>query len=273
MPEPNAMFDAAPAAAALADAWRTGRLLTELPAPIRPRTLAEGYDVQDQLIDALGEPAVGWKLGVGSALQKRQSGVGRSIAGWVLRSRLYRDGDTVPLPNEAPVTIEFEIAYRLNRDIRPDEFEFPVREAVGEVRVAFELVRSRFVDRRAVGWPSFAADNGAFEALVLGEPIERAQLGALADELVVSVDGREAARRLLGEDVTDPDTALADLVATARERRMTLPKGSIVSTGTVSKPFEVTSSSADISARFLGTELRFRTEARPDKRFKEEGHG
>ena len=50
MLEPNAMFDAAPAAAALAEAWRTGRLLTELPAPIRPRTLAEGYDVQDQLV-------------------------------------------------------------------------------------------------------------------------------------------------------------------------------------------------------------------------------
>ena len=43
MPEPNAMFDATPAAAALADAWRTGRLLTELPAPI-PCTLTEGYD-------------------------------------------------------------------------------------------------------------------------------------------------------------------------------------------------------------------------------------
>ena len=273
MPEPNATFDPAPAAAALAEAWRTGRLLTELPAPIRPRTLAEGYDVQDRLIEALGEPAAGWKLGLGSALQKRQSGVGRSIAGRVLRSRLYRHGETVPLPNDAPLTIEFEIAYRLNRDIRPDEPEFPVREAVGEVRAAFELVRSRFVDRRAVGWPSFAADNGAFEALVLGDSIEKAQLGALADGLVVSVDGREAGRRLLGEDVTDPDAALADLVATARERRVALPKGSIVSTGTVSKPFDVTSSGANISARFLGTELWFRTEAHPGKRLGEEGHG
>ena len=79
MPEPSAMFDPRPAAAALADAWRTGRLLRELPAPIRPRTLTDGYDLQDRLIELLDQPAAGWKLGLGSALQKWQSGAGRSI--------------------------------------------------------------------------------------------------------------------------------------------------------------------------------------------------
>ncbi|MBV8526148.1 MAG: hypothetical protein JOY71_29240 [Acetobacteraceae bacterium] len=32
-------------------------------------------------------------------------------------------------------------------------------DAIGEVRVAFELVLSRFVDRRAIGWLSFAAER------------------------------------------------------------------------------------------------------------------
>ena len=50
MPEPSAMFDPRPAAAALADAWRTGPLLTELSAPIRPRTLTEGYDFQGTVV-------------------------------------------------------------------------------------------------------------------------------------------------------------------------------------------------------------------------------
>ena len=40
---------------------------------------------------------------------------------------------------------------------------------------------------------------------------------------------------------------------------MVLPRGSIVSTGTVSKPFDVAAASAAISARFLGAELGFRT--------------
>ncbi|MBV8092677.1 MAG: hypothetical protein JO110_05510 [Acetobacteraceae bacterium] len=41
----------------------------------------------------------------------------------------------------------------------PSGPEFPVLDAIGEVRVAFELVLSRFVDRRAIGWLSFAAER------------------------------------------------------------------------------------------------------------------
>ena len=253
------VFDPAPAAAMLAEAWRSGALLTELPPFLRPQTLAQGYDIQDRLVATLDRPVVGWKLGVGSTAQKRQSGVGRSIAGRILGSHLYHGGDTVPLPNAAPVTVEFEIAYLLGRDVRPDEPAFPVMDAVAEVRVAFELVLSRFTDRRAVGWPSFAADNAGFQALILGDRIGADQVPDLVRSLVVSADSQEAASSLSGDDATDPQAALADLVATARERGMVLPRGSIVSTGTVSKPFNVAAASAEISARFLGVELGFRT--------------
>ena len=252
-------FDPAPAGALLASAWRSGDLLTELPAEVRPRTMTQGYDVQDWLIADLGLASVGWKLGVGSAVQKRTSGVGRSIAGRLLKPNVHRNGDTVLLPNAAPVTVEFEIAYILGRDILPAETEFSVRDAIAEVRVAFELVLSRFVDRRAVGWPSFAADNGAFQALVLGDPVTPDRLADLVNSLVVTSDGTEAARALSGEDATDPEAAFADLVAVARERGMPLPKGSIVSTGTVSKPFSITAPTTTVGAEFLGEELHFRT--------------
>lgn len=262
----NERFDPAPAAAILADAWRSGALLAELPAAVRPSSVVEGYDVQDRLIEALRQPVAGWKLGVGSTVQKRQSGVGRSIAGRILASRVYRAGSTVPLPNAAPVTIEFEIAYILGRDIQPEEVEFPVIEAVTEVRTTFELVLSRFTDRRAVGWPSFTADNAGFYALVLGEVTPPNRVTDLIDALVVTVDGKEAARKVTGEDVTDPAAALADLVATARERGMTLPKGSIISTGTASKPFTIAAPAAEVSARFLDQTFGFRTLVGPNCR-------
>ena len=221
--------------------------------------MAEGYDVQDLLLKLLGHPAVGWKLGVGSILQKRQSGIGRSIAGRIIGTHFYRTGETVRLPNDAPVTVEFEIAYVLGRDIIPSEPEFPAFEAVAEVRAAFEIVLSRFVDRRAVGWPSFAADNGAFHASILGGLLSEDQLGSLAGSLVVSWDGKAIARSLAGDDATDPVAALTDLIVIARERGMALPKGSIISTGTVSKPFNLTAASAEITARFEDGELGFKT--------------
>ncbi len=254
-------FDPEPAAAMLAAAWQAGTQLAHLPEPIRPRTMAEGYDVQDRLIQQVGLSSCGWKLGIGSHAQKRDVGVGRSVAGRIPSNALYRHGGVVDLPNAAPVTVEFEIAYVLARDIRADEAPFPAMDAVAETRVSFELVLSRFVDRRGVGWPSFAADNGACQAVVLGDTISPSDIPALTGSLVVLVDGVEQARAVTGEDVTDPEAAFADLVAIARERGMILPGGSIISTGTVSRPFNVAARTAEITARFLGHALTVHTRA------------
>lgn len=259
----NTLFDPTQAAAILAEAWRSGALLKELPEAVRPRTMTEGYDIQDSLIAQMGLSSVGWKLGIGSHAQKRDFGVGRSVAGRIPTNALYRHGETVELPNAAPVTVEFEIAYVLGRDILPGEADFPILTAVSDTRVTFELVLSRFIDRRSVGWPSFAADNGACQAVVLGDVISQADIPALVEGLVVFVDGEEKARALTGDDVTDPVAAFADLVAIARERQMVLPKGSLISTGTVSKPFNVVARTAEITARFLGRELSIRTQS-PD---------
>ena len=247
------------AAAWLADLWRSGRQADALPPELRPDTIDAGYDIQDRLIAVLGERVVGWKLGVGSPKQRAETGAGGSIAGRVLASRCRRSGETIRLPDRAPITVEFEIAYVLGRDIRPDEPVSDPLAAIAETRVTFELVRSRFVDRRKVGWPSFAADNAAFEALVVGEPVDQAELAALAESAVVLVDGVEQARRLTGEDVTDPARAYVDFVATARRRGMVLPEGSIISTGTVTRPFNI-EGAVEITARYLGRSIGIRTE-------------
>ena len=255
------VFDPEPASLALAAAWRSGARLTELPADVRPRTIDQGYDIQDRLIADLGLPIAGWKLGVGTPNQKRQSGIGRSIAGRILTPQVYGPGDTVPLPNGAPTTVELEIAYVLRRDIRPDDATFPISSAIAEVRVAFELVLSRFVDRRAVGWPSFAADNAAFQALILGERIDPHDVDELIRTLTVLADDSPQAHSLTGDDATDPLTALADLVAIGRERGLVLPKDSIISTGTVSAPFPITGPSVEVTATYLNRRLAFRTRA------------
>jgi len=253
-------FTAADAAAAwLADHWRRGDQATALPPDLRPATLDAGYDVQDRLITLLGDRVAGWKLGLGSPKQRAETGAGGPISGRVLALRCHRPGATVLLPDRAPVTIEFEIAYMLGRTLRPEAVEADPMSAVAETCVTFELVRSRFTDRRSVGWPSFAADNAAFEALVIGEPVAPADLARLAPSAVVLVDGVERARPLAGEDVTDPRQAYLDFVALARRRGMTLPKGSIISTGTVTRPFNI-EGAVEVSARYLDRTVRFRTD-------------
>ncbi|MGW1420047.1 2-keto-4-pentenoate hydratase [Bradyrhizobium manausense] len=249
-------FDPNPAARLLAEVWHGSQQISELPPDVRPANIDQGYDIQDRLIDLLGVPMVGWKLGVGSARLKQQSGVGRSIAGRVLESRRHEPGAAVRLSFAAPVTIEFEIAFVLGTDLDPS-FSGDPRSAIAETRVTFELVMARFVDRRSVGWPSFAADDSGFEALIVGERIDEGQIPELMSSLVVSVDGQQMARAAAGDDATDPYGAFADLVAIARERNTILPKGSIISTGSASIPFAVSAPKGEVSASYLGRKLGF----------------
>ena len=253
-------FDPVPAARLLAEVWQGSKQIAELPQAMRPANIDQGYDVQDRLIELLDTPVVGWKLGVGSAKLKQQSGVGRSIAGRVLKSRRHDPGATVRLSFAAPVTIEFEIAFVLGEDI-DNRFTRDAKSAIAETRVTFELVMARFIDRRSVGWPSFAADDSGFEALIVGEWFDERQIPQLLSSLVVSVDGQERTRAAAGDDATDPYGALADLISIARERKMVLPKGSIVSTGSASMPFAVSSPKGEVSASYLGKKLGFKFEA------------
>jgi 2-keto-4-pentenoate hydratase len=251
-------FSAGQGAATLVDAYRSGALLPALPEGQRPTTLTQALDIQDKFLALVGGASIGWKMALGGFAQKRTLGFGRALPGRILASRVYQNGGAIPMPNAAPVTIEFEIAYVLARDILPEDPEFPVRDAIAETRVTFELVRARYVDRRAVGWLSFAADNCAFDSLVLGPDIPADSEAALAESLVVIVDGVEASRSLTGDDVTDPIGSLGDLIAIARERGVKLPKGSVISTGTLCKPFDVIPTGVEIEARFLGKTLAVR---------------
>ncbi|KQT59795.1 hypothetical protein ASG52_20690 [Methylobacterium sp. Leaf456] len=241
------------AADVLLNAYRAHRLLEELPEEIRPVTLAEGYDVQDRLVAKLGQ-VVGWKLGAGSPRARRETGLGLPIAGRILADRMFDAGQPVELAPVGPVIVEFEIAYVLGRAIGPnDQIEDPL-SAVATVHTAFELVRSRFRDRQRAGWPSFAADNAAFEAFVLGPQIPVADQAPLEPTLEVRVDGVSVAAASTGADRISAETAFADFITLAQSRGMPLPAGSIISTGTQSVPFQI-DQSAQIVASWLDASL------------------
>lgn len=159
------------------------------------------------------------------------------------------------------MTIECEIAFVLDRDIPPQAGRVPVSEDIRATCVTFEVVRSRFVDRKAVGWPSFVADNVGFEALVvgnsLGAGINVPLLADLAETTEVHVDGQRRAGGLSGDAATDPLVSLAHLYAHAAERGQTLKAGDVVTTGAMCQPFDLHETGHQVSARFLGQTLTF----------------
>jgi 2-keto-4-pentenoate hydratase len=210
----------------------------------------------------MAEPLAGWKLGVGSRAALRATGHQRPLVGRLLTSHVHETGSVVRLPNASPILVEFEIAFVLGRDVSPTDSLADPLDAVSAVHVTFELVLSRFADRRSVGWPSFVGDSVGFEALVVGGAVARGDMEAVARSVVIEVDGKEVARALSGDDITEPITSFTYLMEHARERGVTLKRGEIATLGAIGKPFDL-QQGGTIVARYLDSELRVRTEPAP----------
>lgn len=258
----SASFDPTPAASLLAGAMNGATRFDVIPEAQRPRTIAEGYDIQDRIAadslkgGPLRDKAAGWKLGLGSANAMKGAKLERPLIGRVFAGRLRPNGAFIDAPGGAKALIEIEIAFTLSRDVAPaDKIANPL-DVVAEAHLVSEIVLSRFIDRTIVGLPSFAADSVGFHALVIGPKVQPAQIGAIARSVAVTLDGKPAVQGLTGDDAIDPLVMMTYLMAHARDRGITLRKGEVVTTGTLSKPFEAPVPSA-IEAVTEGGTVRY----------------
>lgn len=256
---PTSSFDPAATARLLLAQCRSQNQLEALPPELRPATLQDGYAAQDALFAAAGGVRAGWKLGVGSPAQLRAGQLSRPLIGQLERARLYPSGAQVQVPASGAITVECEIAFVLARDIAPQAGREVEPADIRHACVTFELVRSRFTDRRAVGWPSFVADNVGFEALIISEPfspgLDADRLREVDASAAVLLDGQVKARAQTGDDVTDPVRSLAALYAHAADRGITLRAGDIVTTGAMCKPFDIDGPGHTLTATYLDQTL------------------
>ncbi|WP_218953739.1 2-keto-4-pentenoate hydratase [Pseudomonas sp. SbOxS1] len=255
-------FDPAAPARLILDSWRSGQHMDSLPADVRPESLDQGYEAQEQLFSIAGGERAGWKLGVGSPAGMRLANLDRPLVGQLERARLHASGVRLQMPSDAPVTIECEVAFILDRDVSPQRGKAPEAADFRATTITFEVVRSRFTDRKTVGWPSFTADNVGFEALVVGEPIcagiDEDLVRSLPHSVVVYLDGEPKAKGLFGDPATDPFNSLSALYEHAAERGYTLREGDIISTGAMCEPFDLAASGEHhVSVTYLGKSLEF----------------
>src|SRR5687767_15767895 len=91
--------------------WQEGRRMAELPPDVRPRTRAEGYDIQATLESRTAAPLFGWKIAATSRAGQAHIGVDGPLAGRLLGERVFDSGAELPLgKNHMRVAeAEFEI--------------------------------------------------------------------------------------------------------------------------------------------------------------------
>jgi 2-keto-4-pentenoate hydratase len=200
----------------------------------RPRTLAEGYAVQEALhrrrLECGQGPYGGFKIGCTTAVMQTYLNIPEPCAGGVLASDLH-EGDAVIRDAPRLLGVECEIAVRLRADlggagpVSMDE----ARDAVGAIMAAIELVEDRYDDWRALDAPTLIADDFFQRACVIGDPLPYWEDLALP-ELVgkLSINGSRPLEGLGRDILGHPLEALRWL---ARLRR--IPAGSIVMLGSV----------------------------------------
>jgi 2-keto-4-pentenoate hydratase len=223
----------------LQQAGRDGQLLIELPPEERPATVDDGYLVQTAVLAAGEESIVGWKIAGASPRCLRGDVPAVPLIGGVVPSRILRSGASLAIHAGAPLTLEAEVAVSFARDVAPADEPFDPA-MIEQVFAAIEVVRSRFVDRKAVGQPSFAADNVGFHALVCGAAVDLQPGAAFQANVEMRFNDQVIATSMLGDDRTQPFQALSFLWSEFARRGITIPRGAVITTGTLTLPVDVT---------------------------------
>ncbi len=207
--------------------------LDDLPAAIRPQSVAEAYAAQDllraRLAPRLGAP-FGWKIGCTSKVMQDYLGVDHPCLGTLFTGQIRRGGATLRAADYRRLGLECELAVRLGADLAPGG---NAAGAVAAVMCSVEIVEERFADFRACATETLIADDFFSMGCVLGAEAAPAALGDLrALEGRFAVNG-EAGPLGRGEAILgDPLAALA-WAAEARAGAGGLKAGAVITLGSV----------------------------------------
>jgi 2-keto-4-pentenoate hydratase len=197
----------------------------------------QAYVVQREYVRlqmaARGVGAAGFKIGLTSKRMQAMCGIDSPVAGVVLQDRVHRSGASVAAAAYGRAGLEFEIAVRLARDLRPEGGNVglaDVAAAVDAVCPAIEIVDDRDADYGALEALSLIADNSWNAGIVLGA-FARAWPDLDAIEGVVSIDSKVVDRGFGRDVLGHPFHSVAWLATHLAAMGSGLRAGDIVMTG------------------------------------------
>jgi 2-keto-4-pentenoate hydratase len=232
------------AAAELLRQHRQGERFTALSVPAPLSDVASAYAVQDALVrgkcaELHSQPA-GYKIALTTAAMQAMVGFEGSISGHLLACQIQSSGASLQAAHYGRLALEFEIAFIMKADLpaRAKPWDHDIAQYIAQAVPALELVDDRRADyaRLRQDILTLVADNAWNAGLVMGEPIEGAELSRL-DQIcgVACIDGVEVGRGKGSDVLGHPLTALAWLANHLTARGLGLRRGDIVTTGSLVK--------------------------------------
>lgn len=140
------------------------------PEPGDDPRVRRGLDAQLRVrreLLALGLARVGWKVGLTDPAVREKLALDAPVVGFVTGENVYRTGEGVPLDPMGRYRVEVEIALTLASDVDPDASLTRVRDAIGTLAPAIEIVDYR---RAGLDLEGIVAHNVFHAGAILNGP-------------------------------------------------------------------------------------------------------
>lgn len=231
------------AASHLLTAEKTKHVIKPLTETYPGITLDDAYHTQLELIRRKvdeGRIIVGKKIGATSKAIQNMFGVNQPDYGHLLDDMMYVEGEVIPLDNFIQPKVEFEIAFKLKKDLKgPNVTVMDVIEATDYIAPAIEIIDSRIADWQ-IKFEDTVADNGSSAAAVIGgnptklTGVDLTHIGMVAYKNGKIIDSGAGAA-VLGS----PLRSIAWLANSLGNFDVSLKAGEIVLSGALTKAIEI----------------------------------
>ena len=217
---------------------RTKTRVAALPAKFAPRTLEEGYAVQERVVSVLlargGGKAIGYKIACTSELAQRALGVDGPFFGVLMSATTFANGATLKAEDYLVRCAEAEFGFEMAADVPDGRTYTPetIKDFIASAIPSIEIVDHRYENWQVVGAPSLLADNAIHGAWVAGEPyLKWRDLNFATHPTALVVNGE---RRLPGSGAAvlgNPLSVVAWLANTLPKFDRVLKQGDRITTG------------------------------------------
>jgi 2-keto-4-pentenoate hydratase len=217
---------------------RTRPPVAALPADVVPRSLAEGYAVQEQLVRKLlerhGGKPIGYKIACTSILAQKALGVDGPFFGTLLTHSTHKSGAKLPAADFTVRCTEAEFGFEMAADVPagPTYTAETIKEFVGTALPSIEIVDHRYHNWQLVGAPSLLADNAIHGAWVVGEPYTRwRDIDFVTHPVTLTINGTRTLTGTGAAVLGNPLTVVAWLASELPRFGRRLSRGDRITTG------------------------------------------